>query len=90
MARSRRNPIGRPADVKAWGGNAILVRSGQGKMTHVYQPGSGEILCQSGKNVGSGKQDFYLSKAHYITCYRCAKLATMNAQEGRAPWDSGR
>ena len=92
---AKRNPIGRPADVKAWGGKGALVRIGErGKLTHVYVPPKGRkterTLCRSGADLSRGGQEFYRSNANYITCYRCAKLATMNIQDGRAPWDAGR
>lgn len=84
------NPIGRPADVKAWGSKGALVRVGEGKLVHVYVPRKKQILCESGAGASRSHQEFYRSKANYITCYRCAKLATMNTQDGRAPWDAGR
>ena len=95
MARSRRNPIGQPVNARAWGGKGALVRiGGEGKLTHVYVPPTerkkAHTLCRSGSGASRGGQEFYSSNANYITCYRCAKLATMNLQAGRAPWDAGR
>lgn len=90
MGRARRNPIGFPAP-----SGVQVVRVGSGKHTHVYHPEKGTVICNSGKNAGNvglhgdrrgGAQQVYRSDAHFITCYRCQKLAHMNLEQGRPAW----
>ena len=83
MARARKNPIGmRPGD-------AQIVQIGPfGKMTHILHP-DGYIICKSGKGRGPAPQQTYTTKAKFVTCYRCQKLAHMNQEQGRASWDKG-
>lgn len=80
---------------------AQIVQIGpHGKKTHLF--GGKTVLCKSGKNAGrykkdenrtaalkkrrAQKQQLYPSRAQYVTCYRCAKLAEVNAAAGRKPW----
>lgn len=80
MARSRQNPRGLPVLTQG----ATIVRVGRhGKHTHLYNPHSGLHACKSGVNAGRGGPsgavpELYETDATEITCYRCAKLATMN------------
>jgi hypothetical protein len=89
MSRARRNPIGLPAPL-----GAQVVRVGSGEHTHVYN-GKGGVLCNSGKGAGrvgkygdrrGGEQTIYATDAHFVTCYRCQKLAQMNLEAGRDAW----
>lgn len=70
---------------------------GKGEHTHVYNPDKHSVLCNSGKNAGRRRRDgsptqrgapqqLFKSKANFLTCYRCEKLATRNVREGRKPW----
>lgn len=74
----RSNPYGTPVQ------GVALVRVGKGTQVHLFDPKTGAHLCQSGKNAGSiggsGVQPVSrpATDAHYVTCYRCGKLAQMN------------
>jgi hypothetical protein len=89
MGRARRNPIGLHLP------GIQLVRVGAGEHTHVLDPVEGVHICRKGRNAGrQGPSDrpsvLYPSSAQYVTCYRCVKLATMNIDAGRVPWQGPR
>ena len=85
MAQARQNPIG------SLKGDLVVVQVGKGKHTHVYNPATGLVLCNSGKNAGrkkpdgtnkrSGPQTVYRSTANFVTCYRCQKLMMLNEKK---------
>jgi hypothetical protein len=74
----RSNPYGTPVS------GVSLVRVGKGTQVHIFDPKTGSHLCQSGKNAGSvggsGVKPVArpATDAHFVTCYRCGKLAQMN------------
>ena len=88
---ARRNPIGMPAPR----GSAVVQIGEHGKHTHLFDPTTGGVICNSGKNAGRvgkhgdrrGKpQEVFASNAKFITCYRCQKLAQINIAAGRPAW----
>lgn len=88
MSLARPNPIGLRVD----GGQ--VVRVGEGLHTHLLDPYRGAHLCRSGFNAGkrggSGASPEYrpTPRATVVTCYRCIKLAQINMDAGRKPWES--
>lgn len=81
--RAKLNPLGLQVD-------AQLVRVGQGKHTHLYNPRTRLHACRSGVNAGRGGPSGAIPELHpvdsrRITCYRCAKLAQMNMDEHGSP-----
>jgi hypothetical protein len=92
LSKAKRNPLGRSFP------GVTVVTVGNGTLTHIWHPVKRQHLCGSGINAGRIKddgtdnrgkaQDFYRSKAKYITCWRCEKLGMMNESEGRAAWQS--
>lgn len=95
MNQTRRNPIGHRVDE-----SVVVVRVGQGLHTHIYNPNTQAVLCNSGKNAGNVTQDgednrgkqqtLYRSNSRFVTCYRCQKLAHVNEQESRPLWQGPR
>lgn len=81
MARARQNPLGISTSPET-----RLVRVGAGEHSHILNPDTGQTLCESGFGRSGRSQQLYKSDATQATCYRCAKLATMNLEAGRAPW----
>lgn len=80
--QAKPNPIGfpKPDEVQ-------LVQTKHGSMVHVYNPSTKTILCNSGKNAGrskangtqtKGKNELHKSDATQVSCYRCAKLLSIN------------
>lgn len=95
MAKARKNPLGR------YFPDVIPVVVGNGDYVHIYHPVKNFHICKSGKNAGKApingpdlRQErliqYYESKARFITCWRCLKLASINMAEGREPWRSSR
>jgi len=84
VLRARRNPIGLPLH------GTPLVRVGSGEHTHVLNPRTQQTLCRSGLARAGGEQQLFKSEATQATCYRCIKLAQVNAEAGREPWQDGR
>jgi hypothetical protein len=79
MRAARRNPVGLPS-------SASVVRLGSGEHTHFLNPKTGLTLCESGAGRAKSSQPIYRSTAKQVTCYRCVKLAKMNLEAGREPW----
>lgn len=89
--KARRNPVGLPLRLPP---DLPLVRVGNGFHTHLMDKKTGLHLCLSGKNAGiaggsGAKPDVFRSDASAVTCYRCIKLAQLNMEQGREPWDRG-
>jgi len=98
MAKARLNPLGLPVSA----GAPLVLVGPHGERTHLYSAKTGDVICKSGKNAGryaSGAnhqtvlaarrekgRKFYPSDATEVTCYRCAKLASINIAAGRKPW----
>ena len=93
MAKARKNPIGRTYP------GAITVVVGQGEYVHLFHPDHKRHICNSGKNAGRAPAKgedlrdqrqpiYYATKARFVTCWRCIKLASMNLAEGRQAWQS--
>jgi hypothetical protein len=92
MRKARKNPLGKYLP------DVIPVVVGKGQYVHIFHPLKRTHICHSGKNAGkapvAGNPDerstrqpvYYRSSAKNITCWRCLKLAHMNVQQGRAPW----
>lgn len=83
MGRARRNPIGTLAPK---GVDVVLL--GSGEHTHIFHPVKQHVICNSGKGRSLAPQVVYDSKANYVTCYRCQKLAMMNLSKGREAWQA--
>ena len=83
MPRIRLNPLG--FTLKSNDGR--LVRIGSGQHTHLLSPRTLTPICESGAGRAKEKQSLYASDGKVVTCYRCSKLAEMNVQAGRAPWE---
>lgn len=83
MLRARPNPIGLVVQPLLH-----LVRLGSGEHTHVLNPNTGRTLCESGRGRAKATQPLFRSNARSITCYRCAKLARLNMEAGRQPWEA--
>jgi len=93
MGKARRNPLGSPV-----GSEAYVVLAGSGQRTHLLNPKTRKIICNSGKNAGRKAKDgtsnrgqkpqqLRPSGASFVTCYRCQKLMQMNQKNGtRFPW----
>lgn len=74
---ARENPLGLPVPKEV-----TLVRVGkEGQFTHIYNPQTGAHLCRSGIKHGR-IPTLYRSNGRELTCYRCAKLAQINARAG--------
>lgn len=88
MRDARPNPLGLRAP------GARVVRVGSGKHTHFFDPNRGAHLCRSGFNAGRGGPSGAepelreAPRATVVTCYRCIKIATINKEAGRKPWES--
>ena len=83
--KAKRNPYGLRAK-----GNMRIIRVGKGEHTHILNPKTSLHLCCSGKNAGKkggsgAKPTLYESKAKFVTCYRCIKLAQANQSRGLNP-----
>jgi hypothetical protein len=94
MARAKRNPRGfhpSPRDLES---KAVeIVRVGKdGGFTHIWNPYTQLHLCMSGVGTWNANEvipDIYTAPyAKTVTCYRCAKLATMNMQDHGSPLPS--
>lgn len=85
MPRLRLNPLGFTLQPSQARGNVIRV--GQGLHTHLLNPKTLLPICESAKGRAKQKQTVFRSDAKVVTCYRCSKLAEMNVQAGRAPWE---
>lgn len=96
--KARLNPLGLPLDGRTPGkagrppppapplpGSTKVVTVGAGLHTHIYNPNTRMVLCKSASGRAKEAQPLYLSQARNVTCYRCAKLATMNIEAGRKP-----
>lgn len=86
MAAARRNPLGFPL-TSMGAGPVQVVRLGTGEHSHLLNPKTKRPLCESGRGRAKAEQKLYKSDATVITCYRCSKLAQMNVDAGRAPWE---
>jgi len=64
------------------------VRIGGGEHSHILNPETGRVICASGKGRAKKPQKLYKSARRYATCYRCCKLASMNVEAGRLPWQT--
>lgn len=95
MAKARKNPLGRTFP----GATTVVV--GNGEYVHLFHPEHKRHICNSGKNAGKAPANpnaddlraqrqpvYYATKARYVTCWRCLKLASMNLDEGRRAWES--
>lgn len=79
---TRKNPWGLPV--------GTVVRLGDGKHTHILHPHTGDTLCRSGSGRAKEKQAITNAGGEQATCYRCAKLGSMNLEAGRKVWQGPR